>query len=215
MIPTILSHGFEVVVQIDVAKTPVVNVYQLLVGLVTPRPIAWVSTLSDAGVINIAPFSFLNFFGANPPVVVISPTLKRDGTKKDTLLNIEASGEFVINGSSEAHAEAINLTSKPLPHDKSELDLIDLPTVASQLVRPPRLADAPYSLECKVLQVIPVGNGPISANLVIGEVVMIHVDEMILSPDGSVDPRQLKSIARMGSDYWCRTSDLFELERPL
>ena len=201
--------------QIDVANTPVVNVYQWLVGLVTPRPIAWVSTVSEAGVINIAPFSFFNVFGANPPVIVISPTLKRDGTKKDTLINIETSGEFVVNAATEAHAEAINITSRPLPHDQSELDLIDFPTVASTAVRPPRLANVPYSLECKVRQILPVGNGPISANLVVAEVVVIHMDEMILSPDGSVDPRQLKTIARLGSDYWCRTSDLFELERPM
>jgi flavin reductase (DIM6/NTAB) family NADH-FMN oxidoreductase RutF len=77
------------------------------------------------------------------------------------------------------------------------------------------LANVPYSLECKVRQIVPVGNGPISANLVIAEVVVIHMDEMILSPDGSVDPRQLKTIARLGSDYWCRTSDLFQLERPM
>lgn len=200
---------------IDVAKTPVVNVYQVLVGLITPRPIAWVSTLSPEGVVNLAPFSFFNVFGANPPVVVISPTLKRDGTKKDTLLNLEANGEMVINAATEAHAEAINLTSRPLPHAESELELIDLPTIASQVVRPPRLADVPFSLECKVRQIVPVGNGPISANLVIAEVVMIHLDEMILGADGAVDPRRLKTIARLGSDYWCRTSDLFELERPL
>jgi flavin reductase (DIM6/NTAB) family NADH-FMN oxidoreductase RutF len=200
---------------IDVANTPVVNVYQLLVGLITPRPIAWVSTVSPEGVVNLAPFSFFNVFGANPPVVVISPTLKRDGTKKDTLLNLEANGEMVINAATEAHAEAINRTSRPLPHEESELELIDLPTVASQVVRPPRLADVPFSLECRVRQIVPVGNGPISANLVIAEVVMIHLDEMILGTDGAVDPRQLKTIARLGSDYWCRTSDLFELERPL
>jgi flavin reductase (DIM6/NTAB) family NADH-FMN oxidoreductase RutF len=202
-------------VQIDVASTPVVNVYQWLVGLVTPRPIAWVTTVSESGVINIAPFSFFNVFGANPPVVVISPTLTRESKKKDTLLNVETSGELVINAATEAHAEAINTTSRPLPHDQSELDLIDFPTVASTVVRPPRLANVPYSLECKVRQIVPVGNGPISANLVIAEVVVIHMDEMILSPDGSVDPRQLKTIARLGSDYWCRTSDLFQLERPM
>ena len=87
--------------QIEVSKTPVVEVYQMLVGLVTPRPIAWVTTISPSGVINLAPFSFFNVFGANPPVVVFSPTLKRDCGKKDTLINIEKSGEFVINASTE------------------------------------------------------------------------------------------------------------------
>lgn len=200
--------------QIDVATTPVVQVYQTLVGLIAPRPIAWVSTLSKEGVVNLAPFSFFNMFGANPPVVVFSPTLTRGGDKKDTLVNIEETGEFVINSSSEKHAELINLSSKPLPRDQSEIELTGLTTLPSVRVKPPRLAGVPFSLECKTLQIIPIGNGAISANLVIGEVLTIHLDDEVLDEHGSPDPRKIKAIARLGGEHWCRTQDLFQLERP-
>ena len=200
--------------KIDIATTPVVDAYQMLVGLVTPRPIAWVTTLSPSGVVNLAPFSFFNTFGANPPVVVFSPTLKRDGGKKDTLLNIEANSEFVVNASSEKHAELINLSSKMLPSDESELALTHQSTIPSTNVQVPRLADVAFSLECKVLQIVPVGNGPISANLVIGQVVTMHIDDEVLDSKGLPDPRKIKAIARLGGDYWCRTQDLFELGRP-
>lgn len=201
--------------QIDISKTEVVAVYQMLVGLVTPRPIAWVTTLSKSGVVNLAPFSFFNAFGANPPVVVFSPTLKRDGGKKDTLINIEANGEFVINASTEQHADLINMSSKMLLPDESEVDMTGLSTLQSDKVKPPRLADVPFALECKVMQIIPVGTGAISANLVIGEIVMMHIDDAVLDPKGQPDPRKIKAIARLGGEFWCRTQDLFQLERPL
>ena len=201
--------------QIDISKTEVVAVYQMLVGLVTPRPIAWVTTLSKSGVVNLAPFSFFNAFGANPPVVVFSPTLKRDGGKKDTLINIEANGEFVINASTEQHADLINMSSKMLLPDESEVDMTGLSTLQSEKVKPPRLADVPFALECKVMQIIPVGTGAISANLVIGEIVMMHIDDAVLDPKGQPDPRKIKAIARLGGEFWCRTQDLFQLERPV
>ena len=200
--------------QVDVSKTEVVSVYQMLVGLVAPRPIAWVTTIASTGVVNLAPFSFFNAFGANPPVVVFSPTLKRDGGKKDTLVNIEANGEFVINSSSEKHAHLINMSSKMLLTDESEVELIDQKTLESTRVKPPRLADVPFALECKVLQIIPVGHGAISANLVIGEIVTMHIDDNVLDEKGHPDPRKIKAIARLGGEYWCRTQDLFQLERP-
>src|SRR5206468_9824855 len=105
--------------QIDVANTPVVDVYHTLVGVVTPRPIAWVTTVDAAGRVNLAPFSFFNAFGSNPPVVVFSPTLRRDGTKKDTLLNVEATGEFVVHAAVASLAEKVNLSSKELPRGES------------------------------------------------------------------------------------------------
>lgn len=199
---------------IDVRESEVLKVYQMLVGLVTPRPIAWVTSRAADGLINLAPFSFFNVFGANPPIVVFSPTLKRDGTKKDTLLNIEATKEFVIHASTEPHADAINASSAPYPPEVSEVEQLHLATVPSRLVATPRLADAPWALECKLLEIRSYGDGPIAANLVIGQVVAMHVAEAILGPDGMPDPRKLKSIARLGAEYWCRTQDLFELPRP-
>jgi flavin reductase (DIM6/NTAB) family NADH-FMN oxidoreductase RutF len=199
---------------IEVQQAAVLDVYQMLVGLVTPRPIAWVTSRSADGLINLAPFSFFNVFGANPPIVVFSPTLKRDGTKKDTLLNIEATKEFVIHASTECHAALINASSAPYPLEVSEVEQLELETVPSRLVATPRLAQSPWALECKLLEIRSFGQGPIAPNLVIGEVVAMHIDESILGPDGLPDPKRLKAIARLGAEYWCRTQDLFELPRP-
>src|SRR5437762_5959140 len=131
---------------IDVAAAEVVTVYQALVGIVTPRPIAWVTTVDGQGRVNLAPFSFFNAFGANPPVVVFSPTLRRDGTKKDTLLNIEATGEFVVNAAVAALAEQVNRSSRELPYGESEVEYVGLHTAPSVKVRPPRLVESPVSL---------------------------------------------------------------------
>jgi flavin reductase (DIM6/NTAB) family NADH-FMN oxidoreductase RutF len=200
--------------QVDISQSPILDVYHLLVGIVTPRPIAWVTSVNQAGVVNLAPFSFFNAFGANPPVVVFSPTLRRDGSKKDTLRNVEANGEFVLNAAVESLAEQINLSSKEIPPDESEVELVGVHTLPSVKVKPPRLAEAPINMECIVRQIVPVGNGPISANLVIGEIVMMHIDDSLLDANGRVDPRKLRTIARLGGDYYCRTSDLFEMKRP-
>ena len=200
--------------QIEVASAGVDAVYQTLIGVVTPRPIAWVTSVSPAGVVNLAPFSFFNVFGSNPPVVVFSPTLRRDGSKKDTLLNVEATGEFVVNAAVADLAAQVNRSSAELPYDQSELDLTGLGTIPSVRVRPPRLADSPASLECRVIQVLPVGSGPAAANLVIGEVLVIHVRDEVLDAEGRPDPRKLRTVARLGGDYWCHTTDLFRQKRP-
>lgn len=199
---------------IDVATANFLDVYHLLVGIVTPRPIAWVTTLDPQGRVNLAPFSFFNTFGANPPVVVFSPTLRRDGTKKDTLRNLEASGEFVLNAAVESLAEQVNLSSKELPYGDSEVELTGLSVLPATKVKPPRIAESPVHMEGKVLQIVPIGKGAIAANLVIGEIVAMHIDEKILDAAGRIDPRKLRTIARLGSDWFCRTSDLFEMKRP-
>lgn len=200
--------------QIDVTKSDVVSTYQHLVSIVTPRPIAWVTSINAAGVVNLAPFSFFNVFGANPPIVVFSPTNKRDGSKKDTFHNVEANREFVINIVTASLAEKANLSSKELPPDESEISLAGLSVRPSEKVKPPRLAESPVNLECKVRQIVPCGDGAIAANLIIGEIVMIHIADEVLDEKGRVDPRKLKTVARMGQEYWCHTSDLFELKRP-
>jgi flavin reductase (DIM6/NTAB) family NADH-FMN oxidoreductase RutF len=202
-------------VLLDTASAPVPDVYRVLTALVTPRPIAWVTTLDAEGRVNLAPFSFFNAFSANPPVVVFSPTLRRDGTKKDTLRNLEARGEFVLNAAVESLAQAINATSAELPPGQSEADLANLTLAPSVKVKPPRVAESPVHLECTLRQIIPLGEGPIAGNLVIGEVRLIHVDDSVLDDFGRIDPRKLKTIARLGGDWYCRTSDLFEMARPV
>jgi flavin reductase (DIM6/NTAB) family NADH-FMN oxidoreductase RutF len=200
--------------ELDAAATPVLEVYRTLVDIVTPRPIAWVSSVDREGRVNLAPFSFFNAFGANPPVVVFSPLLRRDGSKKDTLRNVEATGEFVLNAAVESLAEQVNQSSADLPYGDSEIQSTGLTVLPSIKVKPPRIAESPVHIECRVLQIVPIGNGPNSANLVIGEVLFIHIDDALLDEKGRVDPRKLRTIARLGGDFYCRTSDIFAMKRP-
>jgi flavin reductase (DIM6/NTAB) family NADH-FMN oxidoreductase RutF len=201
-------------VLIDVAHADARKVYQTLLSVVTPRPIAWVTSVDPEGRVNLAPFSFYNLFGTSPPVVVFSPALRRDGSPKDTLRNVTATGEFVLNAAVEALAEQINLSSKELPYGASEVELTSLSLRPSLQVKPPRLAETPVSMECKLRQVVPLGEGPAAGNLVIGEILVIHVDEAVLDAKGRVDPRKLRTIARLGGDYYIRSTDLFEMKRP-
>jgi flavin reductase (DIM6/NTAB) family NADH-FMN oxidoreductase RutF len=200
--------------QIDPTKLNSAAFYPFLTGVVNPRPIAWVTTVSAAGVVNLAPFSFFNAVSANPPVVVFSPALTAAGTKKDTLRNLEASGEFVVNVSVATLAEKINLTSKECLPDESEVTLAGLHTMPGVKVRTPRVTESPAALECVVRQIIPFGSGPSAGNLVIGEVVLLHIDDAMLDATGMVDPHKLQTVGRMGGLWWCRTTDLLELQRP-
>jgi flavin reductase (DIM6/NTAB) family NADH-FMN oxidoreductase RutF len=199
---------------VETSAGSVLDVYRMLVDVVTPRPIAWVTSIDGEGHVNLAPFSFFNAFGANPPVVVFSPTLRRDGSKKDTLRNVESWGEFVLNAAVESLSEQVNLSSAEVPYGQSEVELTGLTLTPSVKVKPPRIAESPVHLECRVLQIMPVGDGPTSANLVIGQVLLIHVDDALIDETGRVDPRKLKTIARLGGDFYCRTSDIFAMRRP-
>jgi flavin reductase (DIM6/NTAB) family NADH-FMN oxidoreductase RutF len=199
---------------IDVAQADALTVYRTLIEVVTPRPIAWVTTIDREGRVNLAPFSFFNTFGGNPPVVVFSPNRKRDASKKDTLQNVEETREFVINAAVADLAEQVNLSSKELPYGESEVDLTGLTVTPSRRVKPPRVAESPVHLECALRQVLQIGEGARSANLVIGEVLLIHVADEVLGSDGRIDPRKLRMIARLGGEYYCHTSDIFRMKRP-
>jgi flavin reductase (DIM6/NTAB) family NADH-FMN oxidoreductase RutF len=199
---------------IDVSKADALAVYRAIIGVVTPRPIAWVTTVDSDGQVNLAPFSFFNAFGANPPIVVFSPVLRRDGSRKDTLRNLEAVNEFVLNAAVEQLAEKVNATSRELPPGESEVDYAGLTLQPSTKVRPPRVAESPVHLECKVCQIMSIGDGPLAANLVIGEVLLIDIADSVLDNRGAADPRKLRTIARLGGDYYCRSTDLFEMKRP-
>jgi flavin reductase (DIM6/NTAB) family NADH-FMN oxidoreductase RutF len=201
-------------VRIDVSQSDPVTVYQLLVGAVTPRPIAWVTTVDPQGRVNLAPFSFFNTFGSAPPVVIFSPALRRDGSKKDTLRNVEATGEFVLNAVVADLAEQMNLSAKELPPGESEAGLAGLTLAPSVKVKPPRVAESPVHLECVVRQVLPLSAGPGAGNLVVGEVVLIHAADVVLDAGGRIDPRKLRAVGRLGGDYYCHTTDVFEMKRP-
>lgn len=200
--------------RIDPAAIPIRDMYRMMISVITPRPIAWVSTVSPRGIPNLAPFSFFNGVAANPPTVVFSPVNRRDGSKKDTILNIEQTPEFVVNVVSFGQAEPMNDTSAELPYEESEFEKCGLTPLPGEKVKPPRVKEAKVHLECVLHQIVHVGEGPLAANLVIGRIVLMHVDEAVLGADGLPDPQKLDTIGRMGGEAYARTTDLFELPRP-
>lgn len=205
--------------RIDATQAEPLELYRHLIGVVAPRPIAWVSTIDGEGRVNLAPFSFSNLFGANPPIVAFSPVRRRDGSKKDTLLNVEEVGEFVWHAATRALAERVNQTSAEQARGVSEAELAGLTLEPSEKVRPPRVAESPMALECRVERVLEFGDGPLAPSLVVGRVLLIHLDEAILAEDadsanGPIDPARLDPVARMGGDTWSGTRDRFVLRRP-
>jgi flavin reductase (DIM6/NTAB) family NADH-FMN oxidoreductase RutF len=184
--------------------------YKLMIGTIIPRPIAWVSTVSPDGVRNIAPFSFFTAITADPPTVCFAPARRPGGVKKDTLANVEATGEFVVNIVTEEQSKAMNETATDYPPEFDEFERAGLSAVASDIVAAPRVGGSPVNMECKLQNTIPVGNG--GSVLVIGEVLLFHVDERVLK-DGKVDAGLLKAIGRLGGDEYTRTSERFVLVR--
>jgi len=200
--------------RIDPVIIPVRDLYRMMISVITPRPIAWVSTISPNGIPNLAPFSFFNGVAANPPTIVFSPVNRRDGSKKDTVLNIEKTPEFVVNIVSFDQAGPMNSCSEEFQYEISEFEKCGLTQLPSEKVKPPRVKEAKVHLECVLHQIVHVGEGPLAANLVIGRIVLMHVDESVLGTDGLPDPKKLDSIGRMGGELYARTTDLFELPRP-
>jgi flavin reductase (DIM6/NTAB) family NADH-FMN oxidoreductase RutF len=188
--------------------------YQQLISSVVPRPIAFVTTLSPAGVVNLAPFSFFNGVGGNPPAIMFSPCNRRDGTPKDTLLNLRHCGEFVVNVVTHDMAQAMNAASFEFAPEISELAVCGFTAVPSRLVRPPRVAESPVHLECRLLDIVPVGSGPLAGNICIGAVLCFHVAEGHTMGDGTVDIAKLDPIARLGGELYSRTRELFAMPRP-
>ena len=202
----------------DPAKCLQRQVYKLMTGIIVPRPIALVSTLSREGVANLAPFSFFCGVGSVPPTVLFCPSLRpadsaEAGKRKDTLRNVEETGEFVINVVSDAISAAANAASAEVPPEVSEFALSGLTPVPSEAVRPARVAESPAQMECKLLQVIYTGRAPGSGVIVLGEVVRFHVREDLVE-DFRVDPAGLDAVGRMAGNTWVRTRDRMELIRP-
>jgi flavin reductase (DIM6/NTAB) family NADH-FMN oxidoreductase RutF len=190
------------------------HAYQWMVAAIVPRPIAWVSTVSPDGRTNLAPLSFFQGVTCNPPTLLFVPGNTRDGRKKDTLLNIEANREFVVSLPSFAQAEQMNATAALLPYGESEFEAFGIAAAPSERVRPPRVAGAGVALECTLLQIVPVGEGPLAANVVFGRILCAHVREEILGADGLIDPARQDAIGRMGGEGYTRTRERFDLARP-
>jgi flavin reductase (DIM6/NTAB) family NADH-FMN oxidoreductase RutF len=199
---------------IDPAATPPRDFYKYMISVITPRPIAWVSTLSPRGLTNLAPYSFFNGVGANPPSIVFCPVNRRDGSKKDTLVNVEATREFVVNIVPYSLAKPMNESSAEVPYEESEFALTGLTPSPSEKIKPPRVKEAPVHMECTLIQVVPVGQGALGANIVVGRIIWMHIDDAVLNAQKEIDPAKLDTIGRMGGMLYSRTTERFELPRP-
>ncbi|RXG22044.1 flavin reductase family protein [Leeuwenhoekiella aequorea] len=204
-------------VTIDPAETDNASVYGILSGAIGPRPIAFASTLDAEGRPNLAPYSFFNVFSSNPPVVVFSPVRRgRDNTTKHTLENIIATGEVVINSVSYAMVQQMSLTSTDYDAGVDEFVKGGFTKEASELVKPYRVKEAPVQFECKVKDVVALGTAGGAGNLVICEIVKIHLQKAILNADNSINEHKLDLVARMGSNWYTRAIDgMFEVPKPL
>lgn len=188
------------------------DAYMILAGLVTPRPIALTTTVDLEGRINAAPFSFFNVLGSSPPIVGICPGDRDSGVPKDTARNIRLTQEFVVNLVDEDLAAQMNLCAATLPPGENELVHAGLASLPSTVVKPPRIASAPASLECRSWGILEIGEN----RLIIGEVLRVHVRDGVFNRDNFlIDPTNYHPIARMQSPNWyARTRDLFEMKRP-
>jgi len=183
--------------------------YRLLISAVVPRPIAWVTTLSSEGAGNAAPFSFFNGISASPPLLGVCVGRRRDGRPKDTLANAEATGEMVVNVVPRERAAEMAACARDLPHGEDELEAVGLATVPSEVVKPPRIADSPVNLECRVERIIPFER----TSMIVGRIVRFHVRDDLFR-DGAVDFRALRPVGRLGGDDYLDPEDgVFELPR--
>jgi flavin reductase (DIM6/NTAB) family NADH-FMN oxidoreductase RutF len=202
---------------INPKEISVPKMHSYLLGAVAPRPIAFASTIDKAGNVNLSPFSFFNCFGANPPILVFSPARRgRDNTTKHSYENVLEVPEVVINVVNYAMVQQMSLASTEYPKGVNEFVKAGFTPVPSTLVKPPRVGESPAAFECKVLDVIKTGDQGAAGNLIICEVVLMHLREEVLDVDGKIDPNKMDAVARMGSDWYCRASGstLFRLPQP-
>jgi len=197
-------------------KTALFHSYML--ASIAPRPIAFASTIDKNGIRNLAPFSFFNAFGSKPPIVVFSPSRRvRDNTIKHTLENIQETGEVVINAVNYDMVQQMSLASTEYPKGIDEFLKSGFTPIKSELVKPFRIKESPVQMECKVLEVKAMGLEGGAANLIICEILLMHIDENILNQENKIDPHKIDLVARMGDNYYCRASgsSIFEVKKPL
>ncbi|QCX01164.1 flavin reductase family protein [Aggregatimonas sangjinii] len=202
---------------IDPKTLPVPELHQLLLSAVAPRPIALASTIDSEGQVNLSPFSFFNVFSANPPILIFSPARRgRDNTTKHTYENAKANPEVVINIVNYDIVEQMSLSSTEYDKEVNEFVKAGFTQVPSEIVRPPRVGEAPISFECSVDKVVALGDQGGAGNLVICKVERIHIQTKYLSEAGKLDTEKLDLVARMGSSWYCRANGdaLFEIPKP-
>ncbi len=192
------------------------DLHQYLLGAISPRPIALVSTISDSGLYNLAPFSFFNVFSANPPIVIFSPANSgRSGATKNTLENLKEVPECVINIVNYNMVNKVNIAGCPFPKGVNEFEKAGFESLPSDIVKPLRVKEAPVQMECKVKQIIELGKEGGAGNLVIAEVVLMHIDDNILDAKKMIDPFKIDLIGRMNANWYCRVNGdaIFEIPK--
>lgn len=203
---------------IDPDKTPALDMYQFLIGSVAPRPIAFVSTVDREGVANLAPYSFFNAFSADPPILVFSSSLRgADASKKDTLTNVENTKECVINMVSYDIVRQMTLTAVNYPPQMDEFKKAGFTPLASDLVKPFRVAESPVQMECRVEHIIPLGEVATSGRLIVCRVLRMHINEAVLTDDKRrIDPNRMNLVGRLGRYWYTKASgtSLFEIAQP-
>jgi flavin reductase (DIM6/NTAB) family NADH-FMN oxidoreductase RutF len=205
-------------ISFDPKELPVPRVHQLLLGAIGPRPIAFASTMDENGNSNLSPFSFFNVFSANPPILIFSPARNgRTNTTKDTYNNVKVVPEVVINVVTHDIVQQMSLASSPYAADVDEFVKAGFTPLKSDLIKPFRVAESPVQFECKVNQVIELGDGGGAGNLVICEVVKIHVQEDIMDENGQIDQFKINLVSRMGGNWYCHANEksMFEVQKPL
>lgn len=200
--------------KIDPATTSQKDIYKILTGTVIPRPIGWVSSISEDGVPNLAPFSFFNAVGEDPPHVMFS-TVRSGNTNKDTLNNVLATKQFVVNMATEDLVEAMNATSINMPPEGNEFEYAGLTPVASDLVSPPRVKESPVSFECELVHHYSLEDHKDGgATIMIGRIVMFHVDESILLEDHKINQDTYRPVARLAGYNYSKLGEIFSIKRP-
>ena len=199
------------IITIDPSELSGRDTYRLLISAIIPRPIAWVSTLGRDGTLNLAPYSFFNGVAGNPPTVMFSVE-QRAGQPKDTLRNVEETGECVVNLADRALAESMVKTAGEWDYEVNEFKEAGLKTIPSMAVKPPRVANAPIAMETKLVQLVPVPNS--HSTLVLARVVRFHIREGLLLPKGTVDPVKFDPVARLGSADYTTLNEIITILRP-
>lgn len=201
--------------EINPTTLPHQSIYKILTGSVLPRPIGWISSIDLDGRPNLAPFSFFNAVCSNPPTVLFCSSIRgSDGKTKDTLNNVRATSEFVVNIVTEELLQAMNASSIEAPSDFNEFDYAGLTLAPSVVVKPPRVAESPIHFECKLREIIEIGNEPGGGSIVIGTIVHIHADNGVMIGEDKINLTALKPIGRLMGSGYCRVTDLIEIERP-
>ncbi|WP_179505068.1 MULTISPECIES: flavin reductase family protein [unclassified Sphingomonas] len=198
--------------EFDFAKVSAADRYKLMGSSITPRPIAWVTTVSGSGARNAAPYSFFNMMGADPPLVALGMMRRPDGSYKDSAANILETREFVVHLVSETDSAAMNFTCIDAPAEFDELTAAGLPTLPSSAVAVPRIASAPVAMECRLHEAVEAG----STTIAIGKVLRFHIDDAFIDPERlHVDTLGMNLVARVhGAGWYARTTDLFQMTRP-